>query len=133
MAGYGYVLVGGMVFGIIITSVIIWAIATKTNWLTGSAMCIEKFSDNNIVYWFHRPGCPHCDNMKGEWGKMKRSLSSKYKIIDVDTTLPQNTQLANRYRVNGVPHIVKVSSSGGQSVYNGNRTADAMKQWVING
>jgi thioredoxin-related protein len=125
---YGYL--GLIIFGIIVGMIlsyylfkikqIVWA------WWFGK----ETFSGNTTVYWFYRPGCPHCDNMKGEWGKMKRSLSSKYTVIDVNTALPENQQLSQQYNVQGVPHIVKVSSSG-QSVYNGKRTSSEMKRWIM--
>jgi thioredoxin-like negative regulator of GroEL len=94
-------------------------------WGTSSA-----FTDGDMVYWFYRPGCPHCDNMKDEWAKMKKSLPSKYNVVDVNTSLAKNQKLAKQYNVQGVPHIVKVNSAG-QSVYKGQRTASAMKQWVM--
>ena len=68
--------------------------------------------------------------MIDEWIKMKKSLPSKYKVVDVNTSLPKNGQLANQFGVNGVPHIVKVSSSGKRYVYNGYRKATDIKHWI---
>jgi thiol-disulfide isomerase/thioredoxin len=124
-----YFYLGLIIFGIIIglTGKYFLIKFKKTVW---EWLGKEAFSGNTTVYWFYRPGCPHCDNMKGEWSKMKKSLPSKYNVIDVNTSLPENQKLSQQYNVQGVPHIVKVSASG-QSVYNGKRTASEMKQWVM--
>jgi glutaredoxin len=91
----------------------------------------EGMSNGSTVYWFHRPGCPHCVNMKGAWESLVRQIP-KHNLVSVNTALPQNKALSNKYGVNGVPHIVKVDAHGNQSVYKGNRTTADMKNWVLN-
>ena len=95
---------------------------------------LEPFVDNNskqiIVYWFHRPGCPHCDNMKHAWQMLKKELPPKYLLKDINTSLPRNNELADKYKVEGIPHIVKVKGSK-YVVYSGDRSTSDMKKWVI--
>lgn len=84
------------------------------------------------IRWFHRPGCPHCDNMKSDWIRLKNSgLPTKYKFVDVDTSIIENKKLAEHYDVNGVPHIVKCLSNGYFQVYNGDRSMEHMRKWVL--
>ena len=86
-----------------------------------------------VVYWFFRPGCPHCDNMAGTWNELKKSnLPSNYTLIEVDTTLDKNNKLCAQYGVNGVPHIVKSMSDGYYKVYSGDRSLSDMKNWILN-
>ena len=91
----------------------------------------SSMTNGMTVYWFHRPGCPHCVNMKDAWYNLKQQMPN-HNLVSIDTSLPQNQALANKFGVNGVPHIVKVDSNGNKSVYKGNRSTADMKQWVMN-
>jgi thioredoxin-related protein len=90
-------------------------------------------SGPTTIYWFYRPGCPHCDNMKEEWSALASSdLPSNYILTPMDTSQPSNQPLAKKYNVRGVPHIIKVNAGGNiVSEYKGPRTMQAMKQWII--
>jgi len=68
--------------------------------------------------------------MKDNWFAMKKKLSSKYELIEIDTSLKKNEKLANEFNVDGVPHIVKINADNSQSVYNGDRSVSDMMQWV---
>lgn len=85
--------------------------------------------NKTIVYWFYRPGCPHCDNMKHAWQMLKHEVSPKYILKEINTSLPRNQHLANKYDVEGVPHIVKVNYKG-HVVYSGDRSTEDMKKWI---
>jgi thioredoxin-related protein len=86
-----------------------------------------------IIHWFYRPGCPHCDNMSNDWYALTNCrLPKKYKLVGVDTTLEKNKSLAEKYNVSGVPHITKTLPCGTVQIYNGTRTKNAMRQWILN-
>lgn len=90
-------------------------------------------NDKIVVYWFFRNGCPHCDNMKESWNKLKSgNLPSNYTLIEVDTALEKNNKLSEKYGVNGVPHIIKTTSNGYYKVYSGDRSSSDMKYWILN-
>lgn len=92
----------------------------------------ERFKNKTTVYWFHRPGCPHCENMKNEWNQLTRVVSKKYKMKAINTSIPRNAKLAKKYGVQGVPHIVKTKGGSKYNVYQGNRSVVDMKTWVEN-
>ena len=94
----------------------------------------DRYSDMSkngvLVYWFHRPGCPHCDNMKGEWEKVEATkLPSKYKLMAVNTALKKNSKLSEDFGIEGVPQIIKVVNNK-RIVYKGNRTAPEILKWI---
>jgi thioredoxin-related protein len=89
----------------------------------------KYLTNKQTVYWFHRPGCPHCDNMKGAWEQLNGVVSSKYELKAVNTSLPENSALAKKYGVSGVPHVVKTWANG-HTVYKGDRSVADMKQWI---
>jgi hypothetical protein len=81
--------------------------------------------------WFYRPGCPHCDNMKNEWITLMSSISpNNITFKSIDVSLPENKKIVTDYAVYGVPRIIKHSSRG-IDIYNGARTASAMKAWLM--
>jgi thiol-disulfide isomerase/thioredoxin len=83
------------------------------------------------VYWFYRPGCPHCDNMKKAWEKSVRHLSMKpISMKGIDTSISTNDELASNFGVSGVPHLVKVLTDGSRHVYTGDRSSDSIIAWV---
>lgn len=123
---------------VVVILVFLYALNTSGSSRSSRSTCggyrYERMSyDGDItVMWFFRPGCPHCDNMEDEWGKLKRSgLPSKYKFVEVDTTLDKNKLLASEYGVSGVPHIIKSLSNGYYKVYNGDRSVSHMKNWIL--
>ena len=90
----------------------------------------DRFSSKKTIYWFHRPGCPHCDNMKNDWNQLSGVVSKKYKLKAINTSIPKNAKLGKKYGVKGVPHIVKTNGGSKYEVYNGNRSVIDMKQWI---
>ena len=92
----------------------------------------EKFKNKTTVYWFHRPGCPHCENMKNEWNRLTRVVSKKYRLKAINTSIPQNAKLARKYGVQGVPHIIKTKGGSTYDVYDGDRSVMDMKKWIEN-
>lgn len=100
--------------------------------VTGNLLeAMDGSSEPINVYLFHRPNCPHCVKMKPDWDRMALSnFPSNYTIHTINTTDPLNQGLAKKYGVSGVPHIVKATSTG-YTVYQGARTADAMKAWIL--
>lgn len=93
----------------------------------------SSVSQHTIIYWFHRPSCPHCENMKDEWEKLEKMMvnKKKYKVYAINTTESKNEALVNKYKVQGVPYIVKVSPNNKTEVYKGNRIASDMFAWVL--
>ena len=84
-----------------------------------------------IVYWFHRPGCGHCDKMEPEWAKAEKLMAgSSATLKRIDTSKPANKELANNFEIDGVPQVIKISPNGARVKYDGDRTADDMVTWI---
>lgn len=81
------------------------------------------------VYWFHRPGCPHCDKMADEWKTFAGRTGFMIQAVAVDTTLPENKLLSDNFDFETVPHIVKVKE-GIRTVYSGERKAADIMAWA---
>ena len=113
----------------IIAIVLLWMIFTYYN------RCSEGYENKNktVIYWFHRPKCPYCEQMKDEWTSLTKSglPDNKYKLIAVNTADSSNNTVAADFGIESVPHIVKVLPDGSRAVYSGNRTAADMKKWAL--
>ena len=84
-----------------------------------------------VVYWFHRPGCPHCDNMKSDWESVEKQMAgSSITLKRIDTSKPQHKKLAKNFGVDGVPQIIKVTPNGMRAEYDGDRTSDNIIEWI---
>ena len=94
-------------------------------------------TQNTNVIWFFRPGCGHCDKMKGAWAKLKQSvLPSNFILQEINTALPENAGISASYQVNGVPHIIKETKGTNGNlnvmVYDGDRSTKSMSDWILN-
>ncbi len=78
----------------------------------------------NHVMLFYRDGCPWCEVFKPEWSKIEKSLGAKAKKYN--TNDPKNKDLADKYKVSGVPSIILVDKSGAYENYVGSRDADSI-------
>ena len=88
----------------------------------------SKYKKNG-VYWFYRPGCPHCDNMKSDWETVVKTLPKKYNLNGIDTSKPKNRAICDEFNISSVPQLIKVRY-GKPRVYNGSRDASSIIKWI---
>lgn len=74
---------------------------------------------------FYRPDCKFCVKSQKEWDLFK--AKSKYKIIDINTNIPENIRYMKRYRINYVPKIIKVGPLGIREFRGPNRLREYLK------
>jgi hypothetical protein len=87
------------------------------------------------VYRFYKPGCRFCQESQEQWELFKKKCRFRgVKPIDVnlEERTPKNETLAKAFGVKSVPTIIKVSSSGTPSKYDGDRTAQNLLDWCHN-
>jgi glutaredoxin len=90
-------------------------------------------SKKETVIWFHRPSCPHCVNMQGEWNKFVKQANSELRGIEVkDVNIEKDPETANKFQITSVPFIIKIKSCGKQMVYTGDRTAKSLMEFAKN-
>lgn len=84
-----------------------------------------------VVYWFHKPGCPHCDVMEEEWAKVEGHMwQSGIVVKRVDTSKPEHSKVAKNFNITTVPLIVKIKPNGMRYKYEGKRKAPDMINWI---
>ena len=84
------------------------------------------------IYRFYRPGCPYCVRSQAAWNEFRRRCMFKHvkcRGINLDEEDPDDKILAERFQVRSVPTVIAVNDDRAYS-YEGERTADAMEQWV---
>ena len=86
---------------------------------------------NMSIVKFFSPQCGHCVAMQNAWDSI--DLDNDVGIFEVDVTKnPVIPQSCNISPTTGVPHIILIDSLGNKKAeYNGNRTTDDMKKFVL--
>ena len=95
----------------------------------------DLIKNNLSVVRYHSNYCGHCIAMKEEWEKLINALDGKKIIIvDLEAETMNTDFVPDEYTKNiqGYPTIVKYLNGKEQSQYNGNRTKDAMMEWLNN-
>jgi glutaredoxin len=91
----------------------------------------DNKQDGLKVYWFHRPGCPHCDNMESAWSGVEgHTWGPNIQVKRVDTSKPEHSKLSTNFNITGVPQIIKVRSDGMRYIYEGKRTTKKIIDWI---
>lgn len=83
-------------------------------------------------------GCPHCTSLEKPWDELKNMLGGK---ADFEKEIKSDGQndldaLNKKHGTNikmadGFPSIFKIMNGGKVEYYEGERTATAMKNWVL--
>jgi hypothetical protein len=83
--------------------------------------------------------CGHCISMQNEWDKVCGDLKKKHVLHDIgDNYENQISTLNQKYKTNltysGFPTIFRIRSvSRPVEYYQGERTREPMKKWILNG
>ena len=87
-----------------------------------------------IKFWMD--GCGHCVQMAPEWERMKRQISKEYMspagtvaILDIDA--PASSKIDAGRQVKGFPTIMHTLKGKVMGTYDGPRTAEEMKSWIV--
>jgi len=83
-----------------------------------------------VLVQFYAPWCGHCKQFAPEFEVAALSLRShKIPLIKVDASSERNTNLAEKYEIQGFPTL-KLFRSGKVSNYGGERSADAIVSYM---
>jgi len=77
------------------------------------------------VFLFYRDGCGWCDKIKPEWQRFNKMHRDSKDVEIRAINSQENTEMAKKYGVTGVPHIVK-ECNGVRTIYQGDRTAASL-------
>jgi hypothetical protein len=91
--------------------------------------------ENHMFLFIHSNGCGHCNNMKPEWEKLKNKTElSKHNVIIADIEAVSANMLpgTHGYINEGYPTLKLIKMGGtSQKLYDGERTADAMSNFIM--
>ncbi|AGF85381.1 hypothetical protein QJ854_gp401 [Moumouvirus goulette] len=89
-------------------------------------------NDPFVLYYFHSPACGHCKNFNPAWELLRQRLSGSTGVStrSIDTTKPENENLAFYYNVSAVPTIILITPDRNVE-YSGNRTPDDLHNFVV--
>ena len=87
------------------------------------------------VYMFYGDGCGFCTEMKPQWEIVKEKINDEkmgmgYVLYDINIADPKYKELVSKYKVQGVPYIVKVNTSDKSDVFTGPRKFKEIKEWI---
>lgn len=89
---------------------------------------LVRYCKQRRVIWFYSHECIHCRRMHREWEAFenKAPFNIKTEKIDVD----KYPDMALKFGIKSVPYVIKVSPTGHNYVYRGNRTAEDLLQFA---
>ena len=91
--------------------------------------------ENHMFLFIHSNGCGHCEHMKPEWEKLKNKTElSKHIVIIADVESASANLLPGTHGdINEGYPTLKLIKMGGtsQKLYDGERTADAMSDFIM--
>jgi hypothetical protein len=95
---------------------------------------IENFespsTNSVIVSYYFLPSCPHCVNFQTEWVKLQATSDpSLIKVNEVDASDPSNKSIIENEGISGYPTI-RILKNGNEYEYGGERTADAITEYI---
>ena len=90
---------------------------TMEHFASGGEVNLTPNGDETVVALYSADWCPHCQEYKPMWGKMKGSgvattkSGKKVRFVDVDSTDGAHPS-SKEYGVEGYPTVIAISASG---------------------
>jgi len=93
----------------------------------------ENEMNGPVFVIFHAPWCGHCKRTMPEFEKLQQSFKGPVKLVAINADLEENKELVQSQKVQGFPTIRYYPSgmSGKFDEYNGERTAEAFEQYLV--
>jgi glutaredoxin len=108
-----------------------WSYIYIISIVLGLIIYYQISSKNITIYWFMKPECKFCIEMKPEWNKVENKLCASgiiYKTIDI--TDSKHKYLKDNFEFKTVPYIVKINNNGTREVFDGERKCDDIIGWI---
>jgi thiol-disulfide isomerase/thioredoxin len=102
------------------------AVNKNTNVKCGNIIKLPKLDNSTIIYNFNTSNCGYSVRFQPTWNQFThKNVDQNIKIIDVKCDNGENSELCNKYNIEGFPTVLKIKSSI-VSIYNGPRTLDGL-------
>jgi hypothetical protein len=93
-----------------------------------------------VVGKLYMIGCGHCDALIEPWNQMKKKIGGKVMVVeDIESNQTKKLEELNKQHGSGVsvqggyPTIFKIQNGGKVEYYNGERTAEKLASWALQG
>lgn len=86
--------------------------------------------DKDLLIFFFAPWCQHCKNFHPHYAQLAKQLEDA-EIVIGKFDLTKNNFDPDKFTVQGIPTIYFVSAGKQPMLYNGNRTFEDLKEFVI--
>lgn len=104
----------------------IYYLFKQLRWSVGNSHYLEGFENKTFVF-FRMDGCPHCENMKGEWQKFVNNNKTGVATKEVEAS--QDPAMCKKYGVKGFPSLLLINN-GVVKKFQGERKASAFESFV---
>ena len=84
------------------------------------------------MVWFYADWCGHCKNMEHEWSKLEQNCSKNNNINLARVRDDSINQVSNKTEVNGFPTISLYNNGQPVEQYSGDRTNEALMDYINN-
>lgn len=99
-----------------------------------NARTLSKFDaakkSGRMVILYHMNGCPHCIMMRPAWDSVKRDLSGRCNMAEVEygnlSLLPQEMQM-----IRGFPTLMAYRNGVPVAEYNGDRSPESLRAFAM--
>jgi thiol-disulfide isomerase/thioredoxin len=99
--------------------------------------CIKRIKSCNI-YYFYSPTCPYCTDVTPIFERLSKEISNKngvkiiYNKVNMSGNLSKkDSMLIQKFKVSGMPTLIKTDVNGTYSTFNNERTYTNIKQWIL--
>ena len=95
--------------------------------------------NKTIVCKIYANWCGHCQNLKPVWAELKNLMHTDKNITMIEIEESEMKEKIGKLRnickknidVNGFPTIVKICGKANPEYYQGERSVDAMRAWIM--
>jgi thiol-disulfide isomerase/thioredoxin len=105
----------------------IYYLFKQLRWGVGNSHYLEGFNNKTFVF-FRMDGCPHCENMRGEWSKFVNNHKGDVATKEVEAS--QDPAMCKKYGVKGFPSLLLINNGKVIKKFEGERKASAFESFV---
>lgn len=99
----------------------------------------RKQSTNTIVCKIYANWCGHCQDLKPVWAELKNLMSANKNVTMIEIEESEMKEKMGALKnickqdidVNGFPTIVKICGKATPEYYQGERSVDALREWIM--
>ena len=102
----------------------------KTKQLTPVQESFQSTGKKDVFILYYADWCGHCQSMKPNWYKMKKSLKkSAPQVLVKEVNAGDNSEVAAKENIEGFPTVILKCKDGSRKEYSGDRSAADLEKF----